>query len=157
MSDVPYISIRLLRHSEIPLGLRARRYGYTIFNHLTWTTMPVLLLFGAAVPRMLSLDWDLTIWAATLGFYAFVLINIAFFNIAALIAVESRLNPPMPAEWRFWRRIWAYLQLATYPIVGLVFSVLPALESQTRLMLGRYLEYQVTEKVAEGSPRAITS
>jgi len=157
VSDIPYISIRLLRHSEIPLGLRARRYGYTIFNHLTWTTMPVLLLFGAAVPRMLSLDWDLTIWAATLGFYAFVLINIAFFNIAALIAVESRLNPPMPAEWRFWRRIWAYLQLATYPIVGLVFSVLPALESQTRLMLGRYLEYQVTEKVAEGSPRAITS
>ena len=59
---------------------------------------------------------------------------------AALIAVESRLNPPMPTEWHFWRRIWAYLQLATYPIVGLVFSVLPALESQTRLMLGRYLE-----------------
>jgi len=35
--------------------------------------------------------------------------------------------------------------------VGLLFSVLPALEAQTRLMLGMYLEYQITEKVAEGT------
>jgi hypothetical protein len=28
----------------------------------------------------------------------------------------------------------------------LIFSVIPALESQTRLMLGFYLEYRVTEK-----------
>jgi cellulose synthase/poly-beta-1,6-N-acetylglucosamine synthase-like glycosyltransferase len=150
VSDVPYISLRLLRHSEIPVFLRVRRYGYMIFNHLTWTTMPVLLLFGAAIPRLLSLDWNLTIWADTLAFYAFVLINIAFFNIAALIAVESRLNPPMPKTWSYWRKVWAYLQLGTYPVVGILFSVLPALESQTRLMLGMYLEYQVTEKVAEG-------
>ena len=32
-------------------------------------------------------------------------------------------------------------------IVGLVMSVLPALEAHTRLLLGRYLEYRVTEKV----------
>jgi len=34
-------------------------------------------------------------------------------------------------------------------VVGLIFSVLPALEAQTRLMVGMYLEYKVTEKVAE--------
>jgi hypothetical protein len=34
-----------------------------------------------------------------------------------------------------------------YPIVGLVLSVLPALEAHTRLLFGRYLEYRVTEKV----------
>jgi hypothetical protein len=32
------------------------------------------------------------------------------------------------------------------PVVGLVFSNLPALDAQTRLMAGRYLEYRVTEK-----------
>ncbi|TME48612.1 MAG: hypothetical protein E6I56_00745 [Chloroflexi bacterium] len=48
VSDVPYVTVRLLRHPEIPVWLRARRYGYMVFNHLTWTTLPVLLLFGAA-------------------------------------------------------------------------------------------------------------
>ena len=31
-------------------------------------------------------------------------------------------------------------------VIGLVMSVLPALEAHTRLLLGRYLEYKVTEK-----------
>jgi cellulose synthase/poly-beta-1,6-N-acetylglucosamine synthase-like glycosyltransferase len=149
VSDVPYVTVRLLRHPEIPLSLRARRYGYMIFNHLTWTTLPVLLLFGAALPRLLQLDWNLTPAADTLATYAFVLINIAFLNIAALILVERKINPPMPRQWGFWHQTWAYLQLGLYPVVGLLFSVLPALEAQTRLMLGMYLEYKVTEKVAE--------
>jgi hypothetical protein len=40
-----------------------------------------------------------------------------------------------------------YLEYFMYPIVGLVLSVLPALEAHTRLLFGRYLEYRVTEKV----------
>ncbi|HEY9286567.1 MAG TPA: glycosyltransferase family 2 protein [Candidatus Dormibacteraeota bacterium] len=152
VSDVPYVTVRLLRHSEIPLWLRARRYGYMVFNHLTWTTLPVLLLFGAALPRMLQLDWNLSTRAENLGFWAFMLINIAFLNIAALILVERRINPPMPREWSYLHQVWAYLQLGLYPVVGLVFSVLPALEAQTRLMVGMYLEYKVTEKVATDTP-----
>ncbi|HYS30597.1 MAG TPA: glycosyltransferase family 2 protein [Candidatus Limnocylindria bacterium] len=150
VSDIPYVTVRLLRHSEIPLWLRARRYGYMVFNHLTWTTLPVLLLFGAALPRLLQEDWNLATAADRLALYAFILINIAFLNIAALILVERRINPPMPRGWGFFHQMWAYLQLGLYPIVGLLFSVLPALEAQTRLMLGMYLEYKVTEKVAEG-------
>jgi hypothetical protein len=68
-----------------------------------------------------------------------------------LILIERRINPPMPSTWGFWKQTWTYLQLGLYPIVGLLFSVLPALEAQTRLMLGMYLEYKVTEKVAEGT------
>jgi len=150
VSDVPYVTVRLLRHAEISLWLRARRYGYMIFNHLTWTTLPLLLLFGAALPRLLQEDWNLTNAADRLGLYAFIIINIAFLNIAALILVERRINPPMPRNWGFAHQVWAYAQLGLYPPVGLVFSVLPALEAQTRLMLGMYLEYKVTEKVAEG-------
>ena len=54
--------------------------------------------------------------------------------------------PPKPADWPWWRRVAAHLQYFAYPVVGLVLSVLPALEAHTRLMLGRYLEYRVTEK-----------
>ncbi len=151
VSDIPYVTVRLLRHSEIPFWLRARRYGYMIFNHLSWTTLPVLLLFGAAIPRMINLDWNLSNAAATLGGYAFVLLNIMLLNIAALILIEARLDPPQPRQWRLPRKVFSYLELVSYPIVGLLLSVLPALEAQTRLMLGMYLEYRVTEKFVEGA------
>ena len=151
VSDLPYVTVRLLRHPEISLWLRARRYGYMVFNHLTWTTMPILLLFGAAVPRLLSTDWDLTNLGNLIAFYGFALVGIALLNIAILVWFDARLNPRMPSDWPPLRRLWAYIELTTYPVVGLLFSVLPALEAQTRLMLGMYLEYQVTEKVAEGA------
>ncbi|MGH7866901.1 MAG: hypothetical protein ACREP9_04510, partial [Candidatus Dormibacteraceae bacterium] len=61
--------------------------------------------------------------------------------------VEHCLLPPKPESWGRWRRMSVYLQFFLYPLVGLVFSVFPALESQTRLLLGKYLEYRVTEKV----------
>jgi hypothetical protein len=46
-----------------------------------------------------------------------------------------------------WKKFGVYLQYFAYPMVGLVLSVLPALEAHTRLLLGRYLEYRITEKV----------
>jgi len=33
--------------------------------------------------------------------------------------------------------------------VGFFFSALPGIDAHTRLMLGKYIEYRVTEKVGE--------
>ena len=44
------------------------------------------------------------------------------------------------------QRATSYLQWLALPVVGLIFSNLPALDAQTRLMAGKYLEYRVTEK-----------
>ena len=40
----------------------------------------------------------------------------------------------------------SYVQWLGLPFVGIFFSNLPALDAQTRLLTGRYLEYRVTEK-----------
>ncbi|MDQ2965968.1 MAG: hypothetical protein M3R57_08990, partial [Chloroflexota bacterium] len=62
------------------------------------------------------------------------------------IYVEERIAPPRPASWGVIRRSLSGFQWLLLPIVGLIFSNLPALDAQTRLMTGRYLEYRVTEK-----------
>ena len=40
----------------------------------------------------------------------------------------------------------SYAQWFTLPVLGFLFTNLPALDAQTRLLAGRYLEYRVTEK-----------
>ena len=70
----------------------------------------------------------------------------AFSCLLVLILVEERIAPARPASWGPGRRLGSYLQWLALPVVGLLFSNLPALDAQTRLMAGRYLEYRVTEK-----------
>jgi hypothetical protein len=42
--------------------------------------------------------------------------------------------------------IVSWAQWICLPVVGFFFTNLPALDAQTRLLTGRYLEYRVTEK-----------
>jgi cellulose synthase/poly-beta-1,6-N-acetylglucosamine synthase-like glycosyltransferase len=145
VTDIVYVTQRMLRHPEIPWRLRARRYMNLVFNHLTWTTLPVLLFLGGSLPAIIDLDYALSSAAVVIGWTTFGVLSMTLGNTFILIDVDRRMCPK-PEHWGWWRRRYADVQLFLYPIVGLALSVIPALEAQTRLMFGAYLEYTVTEK-----------
>jgi hypothetical protein len=57
------------------------------------------------------------------------------------------LLPPRPAKYSKWKVVSMYAQWMFVPIISVVFGALPAVEAQTRLMLGQYMEFWVTPKV----------
>jgi hypothetical protein len=159
VSDVPFVFLNMLTHPEIPLRLRIYRFLLLVFNHLMWVAMPLLLLFGASIPGQLAAistwtgihfigptDYSLTRLSDYLGYTITGILTLTLVNVAFLIAVDESLVPPRPAGWSRLRKLKSYVEIFAYPFYGLAFSVLPALESQTRLMFGFYLEYRVTEK-----------
>ena len=147
ITDVPYVLKRLFKHPEIPLSLRLRRFANLFLNHLNWVFLPVLLMFGSSLPVLVSLDFALTDLGQSLFWYSGVVLGTTLFSLSTLILLEALMLPPKPPSWHRLRRGMAYLQYFTYPVVGLLLAVLPALEAHTRLLLGKYLEYRVTEKV----------
>ncbi|HEV2475408.1 MAG TPA: glycosyltransferase family 2 protein [Candidatus Dormibacteraeota bacterium] len=147
ITDVPYVMARFFKHPEIPMGLRFRRFMNLFLNHLNWIFLPVLLMFGASVPIWVSVDFSLTDMGQVLWSVSGVLLAITLSTVVFFIYFEMSLLPPKPADWPRWKRLAIYGQYFLYPMVGLVLSVLPALEAHTRLLFGRYLEYRVTEKV----------
>jgi hypothetical protein len=67
--------------------------------------------------------------------------------LAVVAFLDQRLRParPVPAHW-----LTDLVGMASWlciPVVGLILTTLPALDAHTRLMLGWYLHYQVTEKL----------
>jgi hypothetical protein len=147
ITDVPYVMARFFKHPEIPFWLRFRRFMNLFLNHLNWIFLPVLLLFGASVPIWVSVDFSLTDMGQLLWSTSGLLLAITLSTVVFFIYFEMLLLPPKPADWPRWKRLAIYGQYFLYPMVGLVLSVLPALEAHTRLLFGRYLEYRVTEKV----------
>ena len=146
ITDVPYVVQRLFKHPEIPLRVRLWRFWNLLVNHLNWVFLPVFLLFGSSMPVWASLDFSITDLGQQIFYLSGAVLTLAAAQIIWLIWVEYRLLPPRPANWGPLRRTFVFLQYFSYPVVGVVLSVLPALEAHTRLLLGKYLEYRVTEK-----------
>ncbi len=145
VTDIPYVAARMPQHPEIPVRLRAQRFKMLVFNHLSWATVPLLILIAGSLPSIFNYDYGLSNMGATLETVASLLLETALLNILAVAVLDNRMQP-RPKEWNWWRRRFADLQTITYPVVFLILSVIPALEAQTRLLFGSHLEYRVTEK-----------
>jgi hypothetical protein len=146
VTDIPYYIRNALEHSEIPRGRRIRRLLDLWLDHINWAIAPFVILFGSNVPLLINPAFAKTTLGQNLPLYATWLLTGAFCCLVVLIYVEDQIAPPRPASWGPWQHIVTWLQWVLLPVVGLLFSNLPALDAQTRLMTGRYLEYRVTEK-----------
>jgi hypothetical protein len=146
VTDIPYYIRNALAHSEIPRMTRVRRLLDLWLDHLNWAIAPFVIIFGSNLPLFLNPAFAQTTLGQNLPLYASWLLTGAFGCLAVLMYVEERIAPPRPAGWGFLRIVASRIQWLLIPIVGLVFSNLPALDAQTRLMAGKYLEYHVTEK-----------
>ncbi len=146
VTDVAYVASRMTRHSEIPLRLRLRRFRMLIFNHLSWATVPMLILIAGTMPSLFNYDYGLSNMGAILETSASIILEITLLNILAVAVLDNRIQP-RPVGWSWWRRRLVDVQTLAYPVVFMALSVIPALEAQTRLLFGSHLEYRVTDKV----------
>jgi Glycosyl transferase family group 2 len=146
VTDIPYVVRNAIRHTEIPLLSRSWRVANLFWEHISWAIGPFVVTFGALIPLVLNPAFGQTILGQNLPLYASTMLTLAFVSLFVMIYVENAIVPPRPAHWGRVPRLISYLQWIGLPIIGILFSNLPALDAQTRLLTGRYLEYRVTEK-----------
>ena len=146
VTDIPYYIRNAFAHSEIPRSQRIHRLLDLWLDHINWAIAPFVLIFGSNLPLLLNPAFADTILGRQLPLYAAWLLTGALCCLLILVFIEDKIAPPRPAEWGVGMRVVAWLQWLLLPVIGLIFSNLPALDAQTRLMTGHYLEYRVTEK-----------
>ncbi|HEX2193747.1 MAG TPA: hypothetical protein VHK63_02150 [Candidatus Limnocylindria bacterium] len=146
VTDIPFVIDNAIRHTEIPLSSRIWRLLNLFGEHINWAIAPFVLMFGATVPLLINPAFAQTTLGQNLPLYATVMLTTGLAALLVLVFVEQRIVPPRPREWGWWQRFLSHVQWVALPLVGVIFSCLPALDAQTRLLTGRYLEYRVTEK-----------
>jgi hypothetical protein len=146
VTDIPYVIQNAIRHTEIPFWSRFWRITNLFGEHINWAIAPFVITFGATVPLIVNPAFAETTLGQNLPIFASAMLTMAFVSLLVLVVVEHFIVPPRPPEWGPWERLLSYIQWIGLPFVGLFFSTLPALDAQTRLLTGRYLEYRVTEK-----------
>ncbi|HEY7846708.1 MAG TPA: glycosyltransferase family 2 protein [Candidatus Limnocylindria bacterium] len=146
VTDIPFVIQNAMRHHEIPIWSRIWRILNLFGEHINWAIAPFVIMFGATIPLLLNPAFAQTTLGQNLQLYATVMLSIGLVGLFVLIWVEHSIVPPRPTSWGPWVRFVSYVQWLGLPFVGIFFSNLPALDAQTRMLTGRYLEYRVTEK-----------
>lgn len=150
-SDVAYVGVRLFskdrkekgRMSFLPLFAKFMRL---LEGHVTLAAISPMVAFGGWVPKLLN--------SRSKDLLAFNLPNtislIQIFASAGLmttILFSLKMLPPRPKHIKK-PKIIMILQWILMPVVAIIYQSFTAFYSQTRLMLGKYMEkFDVTKKV----------
>jgi hypothetical protein len=146
VTDIPFFIDNALNHHEIPLRERIARLFDLWIDHINWAIAPFIMILGATLPVALNQSFAAATFGQQLPLYAAWLLTGAMGSLIVLVFIENQLAPPRPPEWGIRMHVVSWLQWILLPVVGVIFTNLPALDAQTRLLTGRYLEYRVTEK-----------
>ena len=147
VSDVPLFVEMFAKGYRGSFLNKALRILKVIEHHIMWPVNWFILTIGATVASLINPNFQRTAIGFALPKLTSGLLSITLIFLAVLLWIDSAQRPPRPADVPRWKTWVAPLEFVLLPIVGFFFGALPGLDAHTRLMLGKYLEYRVTEKV----------
>src|SRR3990170_3238923 len=147
VSDYPWIMRDYFLKPSVPFFNKTMRLVHVTWSHFMWPVNWFIITLGLTIPTFLNPTFGRT----TIGFMlpkisSFILTLSLGFLIVMLI-FDNIYKPKRPKDFPLWRAILMPLEFVLMPVAGFFFSALPGLDAHTRLMLGKYIEYRVTEKV----------
>jgi len=149
VEHLPYMVEQFRRHPKISKRLKVKY----VFNHIegmyTWASAPLMIFILGWLPlHLASSESNALVQAAP--FTLEWLMRLAMIGVFVSGTLSLTLLPPRPASIK--RRTWLVMigQWVLLPVTFILFGALPAIDAQTRLMLGKYLGFNVTEKKRRG-------
>jgi hypothetical protein len=133
---------------------------YKMFQYVegnfNWATASILISLLGWLPLIIgSGEFRQSVIAFNLPFVTKTLMTIATGFLIFSVYINFILLPPRPKKYTWRRSVMMYLQWFLVPATSVIFGSLPAIEAQTRLMFGYYLEFWVTPKTRKGEITAM--
>ena len=146
----PHLIPQLLG-SKAPFWDKMYKMYQYIEGNFNWATASILITILGRLPLYLGGNqFQSTVLAFNLPLTTKVLLDIALVFLIFSVYINLILLPPRPKKYSIWRSVAMYVQWFWVPVTSVIFGSLPAVEAQTRLMLGAYLEFWVTPKARKG-------
>ncbi|MCR4328712.1 MAG: glycosyltransferase family 2 protein [Patescibacteria group bacterium] len=157
VENVPYILNGFFRpHNEsIPVPRAKRRYWtfHVVEGFHSWATNILIIFFLGWLPTLIGGNqFRTTLLSYSIPEVTRILMFLAMIGIVTAVVLSISLLPPRPAWFRRRHMSILILEWLLMPLTLIVFGALPALEAQTRLMLGGKwrLGFWVTPKSRKG-------
>ncbi|MDD4899829.1 MAG: glycosyltransferase family 2 protein [Candidatus Omnitrophica bacterium] len=148
VENFPFLVNGFLGEKDIPLFTKIRRSYHLLESHVTWAIWAVIIILMPTLPIILGGSFFAQTSAVGYNLPRITGLLFNFTAVASLIWIFlSRTTlPPRPRDVKWHKNILMLVEWIIVPFIVLILGSTPALDAQTRLMLGRYMVFETTEK-----------
>ena len=148
--NIPYMLYGFVKNKAIPKSKKFYWSFHIIESFHSWGTNALLIFALGWLPLFVGgEEFNLTTLSFNLPQVTRTLMTLATLGIASSAILSIILLPPKPEWFKTRHYILYFIQWLLMPATLIIFGALPAIEAQTRLMLGGKLRlgFWVTPKI----------
>lgn len=147
VENFAYMAYHFWRSKRVPFATKFRYIWNQLEGVYSWATAPIIIFILGRLPLMFA---DTEVKSNLLAHSAPIalqwLMSIAMMGLVFSAVLSTIMLPPKPTKHHRLKYITMVAQWILFPASMLIFGAIPATDAQTRLMLGKYLGFWVTEK-----------
>jgi hypothetical protein len=149
IENFPVIMRAIVPNKKISFRKKFKVGFEMLEGHHSWATASMILAVLGWLPLIFGGDqFNQSVLAHNLPFLTRYLMDLAMTGLVVSMSLSFLLMPPKPAKYSKWRYTYMLLQWVLVPITAPLLGSLPSIDSQTRIMFGKYFgEFWVTDKM----------
>lgn len=152
VENIAYLLFACARNRDIPFARKLRVSLIQIEGFWSLVTHPLILFFIGWLPLVVGgRGFNTTVLSYNLPLVAQGFLTAAMLGLVVSAILSMQLLPPRPDGYTIWRTGQLLLQWVLVPFTIVVFSAVPGLDAQLRLLFGRYMGFWVTPKARPGA------
>ena len=150
VENIPYVLFGFWQNKNISLKTKI----FWALNHLegfwSWGTNALIIFMLGWLPLFLGGQaFNITLLSYNLPQITRLIMTMAMVGLATSAIYGVMILPARPQKYSPRRYFFMIAQWILMPVTIIIFGSLPGLEAQTRLMLGKYMDFWVTPKMRQ--------
>lgn len=147
VADIPYFIFGFLKNKKIPLGRKISLGFELIEGHWSWATASFLIFFLGWFPLVVGgEEFPQTLLGYNLPRTLSKILTISMIGLITSAFLAIQFLSPRSSRYGKKKSVLLIAEWFLLPVVMIFFTALPALDAQTRLMLGKYMGFWPTPK-----------
>lgn len=148
VSDISYVFYHNLKDRGMTWLEKWSQFLRLLEGHYSWATTSILLSVVGWIPLVINQTFQQTVFGYNFPNYYSKILTIAGIGMIVSLTISTLILPKPKSNRKGWMMLldWLCAPLLL-PLTSIFFGAIPAIDSQTRLMFGKYFEvFHVTEK-----------
>lgn len=146
VEHIPFVFKQYFKRTDIDFWDKTDKLLFVLWANLKWGSLALLVTFAGLIIPYINPTYSESVVAVNLPIVSSYILTAAFVGLFVTVYVQEKTAPPRPKKWGKVKRGWTFLQYLLVPVALVTITTVPAIDAQTSLMFGRYLEFRVTNK-----------